>query len=107
MPIIFYERYYTPIDRLLNKLKRKGFWLYTGLVCFSLFYLFYEVSNLPSLPPPPPPTQDPKNLKKSLKRAHTPKELRSDDDGKKKVRTEVVVTETVIAEAATPLNTIS
>ncbi|KAI5965961.1 uncharacterized protein KGF55_001325 [Candida pseudojiufengensis] len=52
--LVFYQKYYTPLDRFINKLKRKGFWLYTGMIALSVFYLMYEISNLPSLPPPPP-----------------------------------------------------
>lgn len=52
--LVVYQKYYTPLDRFINKFRRKGFWLYTGLITISLLYMFYELSHLPSIPPPPP-----------------------------------------------------
>jgi hypothetical protein len=43
-------RQYSPIDKFLNKFKRKGFLLYTGLVLASTLYMMYSVSNLPEVP---------------------------------------------------------
>lgn len=60
------ERYYTPIDRFINKLRRKGFWLYTGLITVSFVYVIFSISNLPSLPPPPP-SSSPKTKRKKDK----------------------------------------
>ncbi|KAI5954916.1 hypothetical protein KGF54_001477 [Candida jiufengensis] len=61
--LVYYQKYYTPLDKFINKLKRKGFWLYTGMIAISVLYLFYEISNLPNLPPLPPPPQKPTNTK--------------------------------------------
>lgn len=54
--LVVYQKYYTPLDRFINKFRRKGFWLYTGLITISLLYMFYELSHLPDIPPPPPPS---------------------------------------------------
>lgn len=45
------QKFYTPIDRFINKFRRKGFWLYTAIILFSVGYLFYSISNLPTIPP--------------------------------------------------------
>ncbi|ABN66074.2 predicted protein [Scheffersomyces stipitis CBS 6054] len=48
-----YYRIYTPLDRLINRIKRKGFWLYSGLIIASTLYVIYSISNLPSIPAEP------------------------------------------------------
>ncbi|RCK58991.1 hypothetical protein Cantr_07191 [Candida viswanathii] len=45
------QKFYTPIDRFINKFRRKGFWLYTGIILFSFGYIIYSLSNLPDIPP--------------------------------------------------------
>lgn len=45
------QKFYTPIDRFINKFRRKGFLLYNGIILFSVGYIFYSISNLPSIPP--------------------------------------------------------
>lgn len=41
--------YYTKIDRSLNALKRKGFFVFTGIVVASVAYSMYLIGNLPDL----------------------------------------------------------
>ncbi|CUM62963.1 uncharacterized protein PRCAT00000523001 [Priceomyces carsonii] len=41
--------YYTPLDRVLNVFKRKGFFLYTSLIVCSTFYVFYLMSTVPDI----------------------------------------------------------
>lgn len=42
-------KYYTPIDRILNKIKRKGFFLYSSIIVLSTLYVFYSISHLPDV----------------------------------------------------------
>lgn len=41
--------YYTRIDRSLNVIKRKGFFVFTGIVVASVAYSMYQIGNLPDL----------------------------------------------------------
>ncbi|KAG5420050.1 hypothetical protein I9W82_001930 [Candida metapsilosis] len=71
--LVVYQKFYTPLDKFINKFRRKGFWLYTGLVTISLLYMFYELSRLPEIPPPPPlpeprPRDPSKHKKKRVKK---------------------------------------
>lgn len=43
-------RYYTPLDTALNKIKRKGFFIYTSIVILSTLYVCYSISHLPEVP---------------------------------------------------------
>lgn len=43
------SRYYTAIDRALNKARRKGFIIYTTLVLAATLYTVYSVSHLPDV----------------------------------------------------------
>lgn len=36
---------YSPLDRFLNRFKRKGFYLYSGLILVSTLYVMYSISN--------------------------------------------------------------
>ncbi|CAD1812985.1 hypothetical protein FOB58_004702 [Candida parapsilosis] len=67
--LVVYQKYYTPLDRFINKFRRKGFWLYTGLITISLLYMFYEISHLPDIPPPelPPPESPPARRRSKIK----------------------------------------
>ncbi|KAK6200175.1 uncharacterized protein RJT21DRAFT_114604 [Scheffersomyces amazonensis] len=49
-----YIRYFTPLETLINKIKRHGFWLYSGIIIVSTVYLIFSVSTIPAIPPPPP-----------------------------------------------------
>ncbi|CAI5759344.1 unnamed protein product [Candida verbasci] len=77
--LIIYDKFYTPMDKYLNKAKRKGFWLYTGIILVSLGYIMYEISNLPELPP------DPKD-----KKNETIKEEKEEKEGKEKKQDHVI-----------------
>lgn len=70
-------RQYSPIDKFLNKFKRKGFLLYTGLVLASTVYMMYSVSNLPEVP----------KERESKKGKKTKKNVKGRDNGKKTTRT--------------------
>ena len=74
------ERYYTPIDRFINKLRRKGFWLYTGLITVSFVYVIFSISNLPSLPPPPPSSSPTSKRKKDKMVSKSTKERIENED---------------------------
>lgn len=46
--------YWAYFNQLATRLKRKGFWLYTGLIFGSFVYLWYTIGHLP------PPPRDPR-----------------------------------------------
>ncbi|RLV96210.1 hypothetical protein JA1_000286 [Spathaspora sp. JA1] len=48
---IITSKYYTPLDRFINKFKKKGFLLYSGIILLSVGYVMYELSHLPQIPP--------------------------------------------------------
>ncbi|KAI5958563.1 hypothetical protein KGF57_002408 [Candida theae] len=89
--LVVYQKYYTPLDRLINKFRRKAFWLYTGLVTISLLYMFYEISHLPTLPPPPPPPPSSSNASRRKARQVTTKEITTTDPKTGVLKVEEVV----------------
>lgn len=72
-------RYYTPIDRFLNKIKRKGFFLYSSIILLSTLYVFYSISHSPDVL-----KIEPENSPKSKIR----KINHQKKDGERKIKTE-------------------
>ncbi|EGW35451.1 uncharacterized protein SPAPADRAFT_58687, partial [Spathaspora passalidarum NRRL Y-27907] len=62
--LIFTQKYETGLDRFVNKYKKKGFWLYSGVILLSVGYVMYEISHLPQLPD----NKEKKKLKKETKK---------------------------------------
>lgn len=71
-------RYYTPIDRILNKIKRKGFFLYSSIILLSTIYVFYSISRLPDVLKIEPAKQPRRKLEKKSQ----------DKLGERKIKTE-------------------
>ncbi|KAG7666043.1 uncharacterized protein J8A68_000473 [[Candida] subhashii] len=40
----------TGLDRFMNRFRKKGFWIYTGIILGSVGYILYEISRLPEIP---------------------------------------------------------
>lgn len=89
--LVVYQKYYTPLDRFINKFRRKGFWLYTGLITISLLYMFYELSHLPDIPPPPPPPSLSQDRSKRKARTVKKKEITTTDPNTGVAKVEEVV----------------
>mmetsp|Transcript_5750 Transcript_5750/g.6884 ORF Transcript_5750/g.6884 Transcript_5750/m.6884 type:complete len:113 (-) Transcript_5750:2221-2559(-) len=73
-------RYYTPLDRVLNKIKRKGFFLYSSIIVLSTLYVFYTISHLPDVLKIEPEASSKDKIRKKIK--HEKK------DGERKIKTE-------------------
>ena len=72
-------RYYTPIDRFLNKIKRKGFFLYSSIIVLSTLYVFYMISHLPDVLKIEPETSPRSKIRKVKQQKK---------DGERKIKTE-------------------
>lgn len=84
-------RYFSAIDRFLNKIRRKGFILYTAIVVAATFYTFYSVSNLPDV-----------NQLKDLQERQKKQRKRIEDEKRKQLEDEQAATKEVREEKRKP-----